>query len=219
MKSRVLPAVVLAASLTLANSAAAAVIFKQTFEGPLGANETLSGRFKVVDGQMGHEVHYANNEYSFYQVALDLTGVTSALLKFDYDISSEGRFDGFNVLGSTSTTFNAANDLLMPTAPGFYGPMGSNFVRLGRTAASGELKGSASFDLTRFAGQIVNLRFQFQADQFAFKPGVRLDNVVVTGTPLTSPTPEPATWATLILGFFGLGSALRRRRQACGAAA
>ncbi len=26
------------------------------------------------------------------------------------------------------------------------------------------------------------------------------------------PVPEPATWATMILGFFGLGAALRRRR-------
>ena len=35
-----------------------------------------------------------------------------------------------------------------------------------------------------------------------------------TTPPVVSGVPEPATWAMMILGFFGLGSALRRRTQA-----
>lgn len=31
--------------------------------------------------------------------------------------------------------------------------------------------------------------------------------------PLTSAVPEPATWATMILGMFGIGAMMRRRRQ------
>lgn len=39
---------------------------------------------------------------------------------------------------------------------------------------------------------------------------------VVIGPPGLSPVPEPATWAMMLLGFFAIGAALRRRtRHAC----
>jgi hypothetical protein len=41
--------------------------------------------------------------------------------------------------------------------------------------------------------------------------GVRLDPGVGVGT--QSGTPEPATWAAMLLGFGGIGAALRKRRQ------
>jgi hypothetical protein len=49
-------------------------------------------------------------------------------------------------------------------------------------------------------------------------PGIRGAQVYTSGITLTvlSPgpatTPEPATWAMMLVGFFGLGAALRRRR-------
>jgi hypothetical protein len=39
------------------------------------------------------------------------------------------------------------------------------------------------------------------------------DNLSFGPTLPTAPVPEPGTWALLILGFFGMGSALRRRRD------
>lgn len=90
--------------------------------------------------------------------------------------------------------------------------MGNNLSRLGKTAATGEIAGLAVFDLSQFAGQKVNLRFQFQSDFAAFKPGVRLDNIKVTGQPVGA-VPEPATWALLIGGFGMAGAALRRSRR------
>ena len=71
----------------------------------------------------------------------------------------------------------------------------------------------AIFDLASFAGQTVNLRFQFQTDYSITGRGVNLDNLVVTGERITSAVPEPATWAMMIVGFFGAGSALRRARR------
>lgn len=35
----------------------------------------------------------------------------------------------------------------------------------------------------------------------------------VTSTTPTAPVPEPASWAVMLLGFFGLGAALRRRDE------
>jgi hypothetical protein len=54
---------------------------------------------------------------------------------------------------------------------------------------------------------------------FAFLPNtsgplfgtVQFDNIVVDN--LSSAVPEPATWMTMILGFFGLGAMLRRARN------
>jgi hypothetical protein len=55
--------------------------------------------------------------------------------------------------------------------------------------------------------------------QYAFSGGApwgQVDNIVVD-EPIVSGVPEPATWAMMILGFAGVGAALRRRN--CTAAA
>ncbi len=207
--SLVLPALICAA--LAATPTSAAVIFKQSFDGGLGANESVSGNFSVANGKVGHATGYKDNEYSFYQVALDLTGIADAVLSFDYAIDSELYFDGFNVLGSTDGIFSAATELLTPNEAGIYGKMNGGFVRLGDTGVSGKKAGTATIDLSQFAGQTVNLRFQFQSDRFAFKPGVLFDNITVA-TP-TSAVPEPTTWAMMIMGFGLVGGAMRARRR------
>lgn len=204
----------LTAAALMSTTADAAVVFKQTFDNGLGANESVSGRFAVGNGQMGHIQGTRNNEYSYYQLTLDLTGVSDAMMSFDYDINTEYLYDGFNLLGSLDDVFTATTELLTPATTGFYGPLSSNFVRLGKTGASGDKTGSVVFDLSQFAGQTVNLRFQYQSDYFAPGDGVLIDNLTVTGTKLASAVPEPATWAMMILGFGMAGAALRRRRTA-----
>jgi hypothetical protein len=44
-----------------------------------------------------------------------------------------------------------------------------------------------------------------------------VDNIVVD-EPIVSGVPEPATWAMMILGFAGIGAALRRRNRTAPAA-
>ena len=204
----------LACALLAATAAdAATTIFSQDFSGGLGANESVSGRFSVANGQMGHANNYFNNEYSYYQISLDLTNYTSATMQFDFSIDSEYLFDGFNVLASTAGVFDAKTDLLMSDDPNFYSKVNGNFKRLGDYAAHGKMAGKPTFDLSQFAGQTVNLRFQFQSDQFAFKPGVRMDNLKITGNAIGAGVPEPATWALMIGGFGLAGASLRRSRQ------
>lgn len=212
MKLRLFAPLLLGAVLA-ASAADAAVIFSQNFQNGLGANETVSGRFSAAQGRMGHAEGYRNNEYSYYQLALDLTGFTDALMQFDFSIDSEVNFDGFNVLASTDTAFDAKTELLVPQDPTFYGKVRGGFVRLGDYAVSGLVSGKPKFDLSQFAGQTVNLRFQFQSDYFAFKPGVRMDNLEITGDPVGGAAiPEPSTWALMIGGFGLAGAALRRSR-------
>lgn len=206
--------VALVGAALMSTSAEAAQIFRQTFTNGLGANESVGGLFAVKNGQAGNVNGSRNFDYSWYQLALDLTDFTDATMTFDYDILSEYRYDGFNVVASTGEV-DPPNGLLMPTTPGFYGAMGNNLSNIGRTALSGDQRGSVAFDLTQFAGQAVTLRFQYQSDYFAFNRGIIFDNILVTGArvPGTGAVPEPATWAMLIMGFFGSGALMRQSRR------
>ncbi len=204
----------LACAASMATGAEAAQIFRQNFSGGLTAQEQVSGNFRVGNGIVGHATGgYRDYEYSFYQLSLDLTQYLDALLVFDFDIVSEARYDGFNVVASDTGVFEPKAGLLTPITAGVYAPMSNNLSRLGDTGVSGTKAGRATFDLSQFAGGTVDLRFQFQSDYFATGRGLQLDNLVVTGTPVAG-VPEPATWAMMILGFGAAGSVLRRRRMA-----
>lgn len=204
----------LACASLLATTADAATIFRQTFDTGLGANEKVGGAFTLTNSKMGHPGSlHRNNDYSYYQLALDLTDYRDATMTFDYDIVSEWSYDGFNVLASLDEVFDHRTDLLNPATAGFYSAMSNSLSNLGKVAFSGDQRGSVLFDLSQFAGQKVNLRFQFQADYAAPKRGVLLDNLLVAGSPIASAVPEPATWAMMITGFGLAGAALRQRRR------
>jgi hypothetical protein len=210
-----------AASLALASGAQAATIFSQDFSSGLSANEQMGGRFGVAGGVGGHVAgNYGNNEYSYYDIALDLTHVLDAAFQFDYTLFSEVRWDGFNVLASKDGAVDWRNNLLTPTIGGAYLTMSNLMPQLGRYAITGFQGGTVNFDLTPLAGQAVTLRVQFQSDYANWSRGLTMDNVLVSGTyapgfePHPGGVPEPAAWAMMILGFFGVGSLVRRQRQA-----
>ena len=212
MKTSILLAAVAASALTT-GAAEAATIFSQNFNTGLGANESVGGKFSVGGGTVGHQgAAYAINEYSYYQVRLDLTQATDALLAFDYDILSEYGYDAFNVAFSTTGVFGPSA-MLTPTETGqFYNLSGRAATLLGRKGYSGDQSGRATFDLSALAGQVVDIRFQFASDYAAVGKGVTFDNLLVTGN-VPSAVPEPATWAMMIMGFGLAGTAIRKRRR------
>ncbi|MGH6998613.1 MAG: PEPxxWA-CTERM sorting domain-containing protein [Phenylobacterium sp.] len=212
MKKNVLLAA-LAASALMAGSAEAATIFSQNFNGGLGANESVGGNFAVGSGNVGHQGHYyANDEYSFYQLRLDLTKATDAMLTFDFDINSEAGYDALNLAASTNGVFGRSN-MITPTSGALYSTLSGRAATLmGGKGISGVRAGQASFDLTPLIGQVVDIRFQFASDYAAFGQGVGIDNLLVTGT-LPSAVPEPATWAMMITGFGLAGASIRKRRR------
>jgi hypothetical protein len=205
----------LAGAVFMSTAAQADTILFQTFTDGLTAQEQVGGAFHAEGGKVGHTAaNYENFDYSFYQVALDLTDFLDAQLMFDYAIVSENGYDGFNVVASEDGAFDWRTDLLTPISTGFYRPMQNRLSETGDVALSGVQSGTVLFDLSQFAGSKVNLRLQFQSDYSVLGRGVSLDNVIVTGTPDATPAgvPEPATWAMMILGFGAAGSMLRRRR-------
>lgn len=198
-------------ALVLAGSAQAAVttVFSQDFSEPTGPAETISGNFSTANGYLGHApaVGYQPNERSFYEVLLDLTGLTTAFISFDWTNSSEKNFDGWNVKATTGE--------FVP----FLEPLDAiNHVYNSNTgfgrAFTGVGAGSSVIDLSAFAGQATRVRFNFYADYAAQGPGVQFDNLRVYGEAAGSSgaVPEPATWAMMLLGFGAMGAAIRRRR-------
>lgn len=190
--------------------AAVVTLFQQDFSAGLGANEHLVGNFAVGRGRMGHvNGYYGNNEYSYYDIKLDLTGVTDALFSFDFVTDTELGWDGWNLVGTREgDIFNATNPLI--ATPDVHNRFVEGLLARGVTGIS---SGRAVYDLTSFAGEVVNLRLRFASDLSITRGGTTFDNFVATGTAKTvSAAPEPSTWAIMITGFMSAGMMLRRRR-------
>lgn len=204
-----------------ANPVQAATVFSQNFESGLGANETTFGSFAINSSNnainngtqmMGHPAAYGDNEYSYYDLALDLTAFRSTQLAFDFLASFETHFDRFNVLAST-TPISPPSGVLVPTS-------GMTYIfndhahrpELGLTYydTSVERSGRAVFDLSAFDGQLVNLRFQFGSDFSVISSGINIDNILVTAESVPEPT---STLGLLALGTLGAGSMLKRKQQ------
>ena len=175
-------------------------------------------------------------------VLLDLTNTTqnAALKTFTFtatDASTVLNFQGYNLPGNTvivnlffgtaanasqPSTLIAGNNLLVgaaytPTASGcgnYFGvdpntagqSFGANGLYFGGTCAG--VFDTLTTSLTTSIGQSYTLRFNLSVFG-GTDNGVR----VSTGALTTGAVPEPATWAMMLLGFGGIGFAMRRRRR------
>jgi hypothetical protein len=95
-----------------------------------------------------------------------------------------------------------------PPAGGDYGLVSAGYTTAGDnggvTNNQPYVKNSVIFNLGAYNGSlsnISNLRFQY---------GTALTDTNLPGTP---PVPEPATWTMMLVGFAGIGVAMRRRRR------
>jgi hypothetical protein len=210
------------AGLLSVSVVANAQIFSQDFESGLGGNESVGGLFVINSTNapinngtmmMGHATSYTDDEYSFYQVVLNLTNYTGVGMTFDYLGAFETHWDRFNVLASTGAV-SPPTGLISPTGAStmqFIDHGDTHHPNLGQfaydsSAASGGGAGFATFDLSAFDGQVVTLRFQFGSDSSFTDFGFNMDNLVVRGALV----PEPGTMVALCVGTLAL---LRRRKK------
>jgi len=186
-------------------------IFVQDFESGLGSNEELVGGFTINNTNaplnngtlmVGHPFNYSNNEYSYYEVTLDLRGYENVSLEFEYAAWMEAHYDRFNIQASTSS-ISPPDDLIYPESGLPYEDEGDiHHPNLGRIAYDGGGfldNGIAHFDLSQFDGQIATIRFQFGSDSSVTDPGINFDNIIVRGSVNEQP-PTAITGGPYILG-------------------
>ncbi len=171
----------------------AAVVFSQDFESGLGPNETTSGAFQINNTNsnlnngtlmMGHPSFYGNNEYSFYEVTLDLTNFEQVELQFDFNANFETHFDRFNLQAGVCP-ISPPNDLIEPVSGMTYISSDTHKPELGTRFfdTGSEKSGTAVFDLSAFDLQAnVCARFQFGSDGSVTRDGINLDNILITGS-------------------------------------
>ncbi|WP_432201292.1 PEPxxWA-CTERM sorting domain-containing protein [Erythrobacter sp. W53] len=189
----------LGAAATLgATSANAAIVMGDVTGGNSGGvfvQETPLPGFTVGNNQQQSPNLFAFDEVQGFQLTADLAGiaagtfVNSHYVYFDPQNSTtmEGNvtFDG-NVLAIlTATGQMSATDALLGNSNVTYQNPG--------------LRGLESNDSASFAGN------QVFVDLRASTPGDYIRVITL------SAVPEPGTWAMMLLGFFGLGAAMRRK--------
>jgi hypothetical protein len=97
----------------------------------------------------------------------------------------------------------AAGDEFSGTYSGFFSPTGTPNL----------LNSTVNYIVTGGTGRFLGATGTFQGigtlDRNPLRP---INNLVLSGTLDLPAVPEPSVWATMIVGFFGMGASLRRRR-------
>jgi PEP-CTERM motif len=77
----------------------------------------------------------------------------------------------------------------------------------------GGVGGTDVIHLSSLADNLATFGFRFSLQVNDFREGLIIDNVVLSGDPISSAVPEPSTWAMMILGFAGVGFMAYRRKS------
>lgn len=234
MKALFLAAAAIGAVLPAA--AQAATIYQNDFESG-AAGSAISGFTTVTTAPLGQKFLGTLALGATSTLTLNTAGLTSITLGFD--LYTIGSLDGTGVdfccgpdvfrLGYTSGTTSGTliNDTFSnwDTAGSFNGPWHQSFggngsivnARTGENAALRHQLGTeyygedATYNLSYVipvTGDTTTINFVGAASQDAGDEGFGIDNILVTAV---APIPEPATWATMLVGFGVVGTSMRRR--------
>lgn len=175
--------------------------------GLAGAAGATVVTFDDLSGSGTVPVDYAgitwNGDWTYYDGPQDPFNPASAPTRV-YDVVNEGRFnfaspvtfDGADFAGQDFATLRF--DLYLAGA-------------LVGSSSSLTTSATPSFLSSGYGGLVDEVRVVSQTpDHFV------MDNVTYNTNPAV--VPEPATWAMMLTGFFGLGAMLRTRRRTCAAA-
>lgn len=206
----------------IASAAQAGIIFSQDFEAGLGVQETTSGNFSINGSNaanngtlmMGHPGAYGVRAYDYYQISGLVIDVDTTL-EFDYVVALEDEYDRFNLVAALSGTLNPPTGLISPDSGMVYtmeSVASAEAAELGDIAARSQ-SGHAVFDLSGFAGSVIDIRFQFGSDGGVSGNGVVFDNIVINVAD-PEPMPEAATLGLFGFGVLGAAFAAGRRRLA-----
>lgn len=136
----------------------------------------------------------------------------SALL-WSFDPSTSGGVTS----GSSLTFLGASGESLFTTTAAGEG-YGATIMGGGFFSSFGGLASPLTFYGLKIVANNVQLSSADSATYTQASLSIRTSSVVLNQATTTSPTPEPHTWALMILGFGAAGALLRRPRAAVSAA-
>jgi hypothetical protein len=201
MGKRIFAAIAMAAAMTVSSAANAAVTINFDGYAPLSFNSTLltqGFKFETSGGFLTPGPADADPTGS--AMAALLPGATVRVSLIDggtFDVLSLAMADRLNIGAGGPVDFLFSN--------------GNSLTR--------NINFSSGLQTFALGPQTGLSWFEFRARPASLLAGfAQFDNLVVDN--ITAAVPEPATWAMMILGFFGLGTMVRRsRRQGAPAAA
>jgi hypothetical protein len=227
------------AALATVPAAHAATLYSNDFEG--GSTADLTGATQIIDAPNGSTnflgpLSTANGTGSVI-LTLNTTGYSS--LTLNYDVYAIMTLDGDGPAGGntpadpdafivgvtggpTLEDYSFANypgdtqsypGNQQPATPGEPDQTGAAAINTLGYGNSGDATYTFSYTFAS-TGASTQITFTGQDNQDTSDEYFGLDNIQVTGVPSpTSGVPEPATWAMMLTGLFGLGWILRARRK------
>jgi hypothetical protein len=207
MKRQLTKALAAATLIGFGSGANAGVVVESASNGSLPTAQDLSGYFttdfnaEIANSTITPHATVvstgAESEYDYYTFTVATAGSTG-LFDIDHAWGSNQSFDSFLALMDMSGNILAVNDddgIDPGTISGLDSILGYNFtsagtyaIRVGRCCSNGQ---------GDFVGYPYNGSYQLHVSLQS--PGI------------TAAVPEPATWAMMLLGFGGIGMAMRRR--------
>ncbi|MGH6986083.1 MAG: PEPxxWA-CTERM sorting domain-containing protein [Caulobacteraceae bacterium] len=221
------------AATALTSAAQATTLYSNDFES--ASTTDLSGSTAILDAPSGSTDFLGplstENGTGSVTLTLDTAGYSS--LTLTYDVYAIMTLDGDGPAGGNSPTNQDAFITSVTGGPtledysfaNYSGdtqdyPVAGSKPQTGATATNtlgyGN-SGDATYAFTYTfvpTGNTTAIVFTGQDNQGTGDEYFGLDNIQVTGVPsVVGGVPEPATWAMLLFGFFGLGGLLRAQRR------
>ena len=195
-----------------ASSATSAVLFSDSFAGPLDMSKYASNFSGVVaaapDGS-GNALHFTQTRavYDLLTNIITGTGAGTFTLEFDYFCATAAKCGGFVGVypgGSTSTNPGSSDGWLATDRPQDFGTPFTISVPT-TTAFTHQV---FTFNVTSGGA------FALKLEDFSGAPGdAYFRNLTLSsGGPVAAAVPEPASWAMMIGGFGLIGASMRRAR-------
>ena len=198
--------VMLALASTIALAAASAANAAVT----IGAGSTISVTGNVIANPTNQDISQATSldfTNSLYTPSLGVAGPVSSY-------SGTGSFAGDICLGSCGTIQDILSLAVGPQSiPNFFllsGGTGPASISFSLDGISSIVRTPGFLDVTA-TGTLSATGFDSTPGLFRFS--TQGGGNLVTFSATTTAVPEPATWALMLLGFGGIGMAMRRRRR------